>query len=258
MNEIITVQNVRGYIDDNGTAFINAEDAARGLGFTQVKKDRVPTSGDKPYEAVRWERVNGYLAEYNYPPVKAGDFIPENIFYLLAMKANNEAAKTFQLKIANEILPTLRKTGTYSLKPIAQTPCANVVSDVVATAQLIQNNFAVKRGIALAHAIDLVSVNSNFNVDNLKQLLPPADHDTGYLNSTQIGEKLGLGSGRAAALKANSLLKDAAFQFKQGKDWRLTDEGSAFGEEMPYSKNGHSGYQIRWNQNIIAALNELH
>lgn len=40
-------------------------------------------------------------------------FIPENIFYLLAMKASNEAAKTFQLKIANEILPTIRKHGMY-------------------------------------------------------------------------------------------------------------------------------------------------
>ena len=36
-NEIQVTQSVRAYIDDNGPAYINAEDAARGLGFTQEK-----------------------------------------------------------------------------------------------------------------------------------------------------------------------------------------------------------------------------
>lgn len=60
--DIMTIQGVRGYIDAFGTIHLNAEDVARGLGFTEVKKDRVATSGDKPYEAVRWARVNGYQA----------------------------------------------------------------------------------------------------------------------------------------------------------------------------------------------------
>lgn len=61
---------------------VNAEDVSRGLGFTQIA-----ASGN---EVVRWERVNKYLSEFNFIPtsghaVKAGDFIPENIFYRLAM-----------------------------------------------------------------------------------------------------------------------------------------------------------------------------
>ena len=93
---------------ENGMIYLNIEDVARGLGFTQ-KKNGV--------EYVKWERVNSYLAEYNFSPLVGNGentrFIPENIFYLLAMKASNEAAKTFQLKIANEILPTIRKHGMY-------------------------------------------------------------------------------------------------------------------------------------------------
>ena len=30
MNNIITIENVRGFIDENGTAMFNAEDVARG------------------------------------------------------------------------------------------------------------------------------------------------------------------------------------------------------------------------------------
>ena len=86
--EIITVQNVRGYIDATGTAHLNAEDVARGLGFVMVRKERVTASGDN-YEAVRWERVNGYLRDLDClgeddADIKAGDYIPENWFYLAA------------------------------------------------------------------------------------------------------------------------------------------------------------------------------
>ena len=113
---VVEIQGVRCYIDKLGAAWINAEDAARGLGFVDVhlKKD-FATSGEK-YETVRWARVNDYLREFGYDKeVGKDDFIPESIFYLLAMKANNEAAKNFQRKIAFEIMPSLRKYGYYAL-----------------------------------------------------------------------------------------------------------------------------------------------
>ena len=34
---IVTVSNVHAYLDTDGTAWLNAEDVARGLGFTQTK-----------------------------------------------------------------------------------------------------------------------------------------------------------------------------------------------------------------------------
>ena len=42
-----------------------------------------------------------------------GDYIPENIFYRLAMKAKNETAERFQAMIADEVVPAIRKTGGY-------------------------------------------------------------------------------------------------------------------------------------------------
>ena len=35
MNKILTINNVRAYIDGNGVAQLNLEDCARGLGFTE-------------------------------------------------------------------------------------------------------------------------------------------------------------------------------------------------------------------------------
>lgn len=53
--------------------------------------------------------------------VEIPKYIPENIFYRLAMKAKNETAEKFQAKVADEILPAIRKTGTYSLPKMTQT-----------------------------------------------------------------------------------------------------------------------------------------
>ena len=106
MNNILTIRNVRGYLDKKGTAHLNIEDVSRGLGFTQTKNET---------EYIRWERVNGYLGDMGFPQLVGKEFIPENVFYRLAMKGENESAIAFQNMIADEILPTIRKTGTYSV-----------------------------------------------------------------------------------------------------------------------------------------------
>ena len=81
--------------EQDGTACLNLDAVARGLGFTQVKNG---------VEYVRWERVNGYLAELGFCPLLGKDsYIPENIFYRLAMKAKNDTAEKFQAWIADEI-----------------------------------------------------------------------------------------------------------------------------------------------------------
>ena len=111
MSDIIKISGVRGYVDENGMAWLNAEDVARGFGFTQVKSDK---------EYVRWETINGYLDSFGFSQqVGKDDFIPENMVYRLGFKASNEVAQGFQAKLADEILPTIRKTGSYTAKPMS-------------------------------------------------------------------------------------------------------------------------------------------
>lgn len=104
MNEIMNIGGVDCYEKD-GTAYLKLEAVARGLGFTQEKNG---------VEYVKWERVNTYLKELEFSPeVGKEGFIPENIFYRLAMKAKNETAEKFQALVADEIIPSIRKHGAY-------------------------------------------------------------------------------------------------------------------------------------------------
>lgn len=110
--QILTIDGVSCYEED-GTAYLKLEDVARGLGFTTIA-----ASGN---EVIRWNTVHRYLNNLGVATSCNGatykemcpDFIPENIFYRLAMKAKNEVAEKFQAKVADEIIPSIRKHGAY-------------------------------------------------------------------------------------------------------------------------------------------------
>ena len=108
MNEIMNICGVDCYEKD-GTAYLKLESVARGLGFTKTE-----TKKGFQYTTIRWDRVFGFLEEFGFDH-KWGkdDFIPENIFYRLAMKAKNAVAEAFQAKIADEVIPSIRKHGGY-------------------------------------------------------------------------------------------------------------------------------------------------
>lgn len=106
MNEL-KIKKISGVdcYEKDGVAYLKLENVARGLGFT-----RIAASGN---EVVRWERIEKYLEDLGVPTCGHDDFIPENIFYRLAMKAKNETAEKFQAKVADEIIPSIRRTGGY-------------------------------------------------------------------------------------------------------------------------------------------------
>lgn len=114
MTQLVTIHGVRGYIDDKGMAHLNLEDVARGLGFTDNSKNM---------EYVRWNTVKAYLVGFGFSQEVAKDtFITENIFYRLAMKAKNAAAEEFQAKVADDILPSIRRTGMYATSELLDNP----------------------------------------------------------------------------------------------------------------------------------------
>jgi len=106
--QTINIDGIECYEKD-GIVYLKLEAVARGLGFTQTQ-----VKNGKEYVSVRWETVFRYLDEIGFPnKLGKDDFIPENVFYRLAMKAKNETAERFQAKIADEVVPSIRKHGAY-------------------------------------------------------------------------------------------------------------------------------------------------
>ena len=108
MNEIINIQGIECY-EKAGTAYLKLDTVARGLEFVQTQN-----KNGTEYTSIRWETVFRYLEDIGFPnKLGKDDFIPENVFYRLAMKAKNETAERFQAFIADDVIPSIRRHGVY-------------------------------------------------------------------------------------------------------------------------------------------------
>lgn len=107
MNEVKVFDNLK-VKEENGQILFDAETAAIKIGISLNKKG---------VEYVRWERVRKYL---NSPQVEKGDFITEQQLYKLAIKAESAQAEKFQDWVTSEVLPAIRKTGSYTAKPMSE------------------------------------------------------------------------------------------------------------------------------------------
>lgn len=139
--QILNIDGVECYEKD-GTAYLKLETVARGLGFTETKNGK---------EYVMWRRVDWYLSELGFgTSAERPDFIPENIFYRLAMKAKNEVAEKFQAKVADEIIPSIRKTGGYGFKPLTTEQMMRIqlemIDDVSGRVTKLENTMNIDYG----------------------------------------------------------------------------------------------------------------
>lgn len=106
--------SVRTILNPDGSVSMNAEDTAVGFGWTRIKHGK---------EYVKWDRLNSYIKDIGFSPqVGKNDFIPETLFYLLGMKASNDKAKEFQMWLAKDVIPSIRKHGAF----IADSPNVDI------------------------------------------------------------------------------------------------------------------------------------
>ena len=203
----------------DGEVYFNAEQAAIGLGISQIAK-----SGNV---VVRWERINKYLSSPQVgmasPQVSKGDFITEPQFYKLAIKANNSVAEKFQDWVTEEVLPSIRKHGAY----LTEQKIDEVLDDPDTIIKL-----ATKLKEERAKTKQLQTENT--------EMKPKADfYDSmystdGLTNISVIADSYGY-----TGVEFNKLLYKLGVQYKQGKMWTLYAEYKGKG----YTQNvsGHKG-----------------
>lgn len=176
--------------------------------------------------------------------------------YGLVLGSRKPEAKRFKRWVTHEVLPAIRKTGTYSM-PRVQPALPALTQDCVSAILLIGDAVAkvpgVKAGIAMAATLTCIHENTGLAVETLRRTLPAANEPICTLNATQLGKLL-----NRSAKATNQLLAAHGFQFRNERDeWELTEAGEAWAEAMPYSRNGHSGYQILWNPAVAEQLKEV-
>lgn len=195
--EIINIEGVECYEKD-GVAYLKLETVARGLGFTEAKNGK---------EYVMWRRVDGYLTELGFgTSAERPEYIPENIFYRLAMKAKNETAERFQAKVADEIIPSIRKHGIYATDNVIDQILDNPDFGIELLTRLKEER-AARVEAERKNAI-LMHVNKTYTM-------------------TEIAKELGMRS----AIQLNKLLAEKRIQYQVNGTWVMYSHYSDLGYE---------------------------
>lgn len=243
MNEIMNINGMECYEQD-GTAYLKLETVARGLGFTTTQN-----VGGTEYINVRWKRVEEYLEEIGFATSgKRPDFIPENIFYRLAMKAKNETAEKFQALVADEIIPSIRKTGGYhvserpeQIKLEAQKARAEamLLNAKNKTFQTIMSAVQDKNLSPIAiQVFGLKGLESVFGVD-VGNYLPQIEKT---YTATEIGEMFGISANKVGSLANKNGMKTEEY-------------GIVVMDKSKYSKKEVSSF--RYNEKAVERFREI-
>ena len=238
---------VRVQVDDLGLPWFNANDVCSALEFANPHKavaDHIDADDLTKREVIdtlgRPQRAN---------------FINESGLYALILGSTKDAAKRFKRWVTSEVLPAIRKTGAYSVPGAVAAlpaPTQDRVSAILLIGEAIAKVPGVKIGIAMAATLTCIQENTGLTVETLRRTLPAAADPICSLNATQLGKLLG-----RSAKGTNRLLADHGLQFRNDRDeWELTEAGEDWAEAMPYSRNGHSGYQILWNPAVAEQIRE--
>ena len=264
-NQVQVFCGVRGYLDDNNMAWLNAEDVAKGFGFTQKQ-----VKNGKTYESIRWVTLNSYLKEFGFPQqvgeeIGKDDFLPENMVYRLGFKANNETAQKFQALLADEILPTIRKTGSYTInKPKNKMQImADELEATLNMSEMMQKFFKMDESTAKIFALRTGLNGSYKAIDSktvdtfIKQLPASETNSVALLTATDLANELSSQLNKKISNRTvNQVLCDLGYQTRINKKWTLTDKANDYANQMPYQNddNGHLGFQIKWKNTILDVL----
>jgi prophage antirepressor-like protein len=248
MNQIVAFDfesnNVRVVMGEDGEPWFVAADVCAAMTISTEQTRRL----DDDEKGLRTVQTPGGQQEMVT--------INESGLYSLILTSRKAEAKRFKRWVTREVLPSIRKTGSYAAPgsvAALPAPTQDRVTAILLIGEAVAKVPGVKYGIAMAATLTCIHENTGLSVETMRRALPPACNEPlAAVNPTKLGEQIGL-----SARTVNLRLAALGYQERNDRDeWELTDAGRAWGEALPYSRNGHSGYQILWRPEVCELLKE--
>lgn len=191
--------------------------------------------------------------------------IPEADLYRLIMRSKLESAERFQDWVCEEVLPAIRKTGTYAASMSYRAATKNlpsrskIASDLQANLK-IANFFGLEGNQALLSANKMTSNQySEFGVNPLLECGVDLINEKNqqYFTPTQLGKHI-----NTSANEINKNLTRAGFQeslrdHKNRLFYLVTDTGKDFCQIVDTGKTHNDGspvQQVKWSMEVIPKI----
>ena len=135
MNDLMVFEGTKvGVIEENGEPLFEIYSTGTALGHADIK---FLQAGEKHYP--RKERINRDLKNAEIMPcVRNGHkYITESQLYDLMLEMKTEKVKPFRKWVTSEVLPSIRKTGSYSVSATQTLELTNALMTAIASMEAI-------------------------------------------------------------------------------------------------------------------------
>ena len=229
--------SVRVIVQDGEPWFI-ASDVAKALGY------------ERPNDAVNThcKKVNKFSYGDSPRGAQPYNIIPESDVYRLIMRSNLPNAERFQDWVVEEVIPSIRKTGNYSMAP-ASAPGVRPLRDIAAIYEA-----AGIHGNQLALALDkFYKAESGMSALGAAGIELKEPKQNVHCNATQLGAMMGGVKARAV----NKRLAAAGLQESTPAGWRPTELGKHYSILLDTGKkmgNGAPVTQLKWYPTVLDVI----
>lgn len=214
---------------DDGKELFPATPIAEALGYSNPHK----AIADHCKNTVK-RRTNDSLGRR-----QEANYIPEGDVYRLIVRSNLPAAEKFEKWIFEEVLPSIRKTGSYSTKPELNVKALPSVNHAVS---LLHKTFKVAGGNPASLGNMVVSLYRGIGVPVPALEAKVEEH---LFDSEEIAAKIGIlsESGKPHSHATKAVIRDLGF---------TDDDGTI----STYERNGHSGTVVKYPPSVVDAVIE--
>jgi len=176
------------------------------------------------------------------------NIITESGVFALVLRSNKPEAKKFRKWVTGTVLPQIKRTGSFSIKP------EKLTRSIMSAAKMIFNAAGIKDN-QLALALDKIVVHyTGESMLAISGIALEAPTQNQLLNPTQIGKFFGKSS-----RFINQLLERLGFQVNIAGLWQPTEDGEVYAVMLDTNKRHSDGSpvrQLKWDSDILNILQE--
>ena len=232
---------VRTVTDDQGEVLFVGKDVCDALGYTNASK----AIGD---------HCKGVTIRYPLQTaggVQEARVLTEADVLRLIVNSKLPAAEAFERWVFEEVLPSIRKTGSYIQVKHAALP-SRAVPEFKALFELAQligcdtnaASISANQGTLAVTGLNLLAL---MGLNSL-----PSPEQAVFYTPTELGKQC---DPVKSAVKVNQVLEAAGLQHKPAGHWEPTDAGKAHSRVFDTGKRHNSGtpvQQVKWSQKVLA------
>lgn len=191
-------------------------------------------------------------------PNPRGEYVmPESDVYRLIVKSNKPEAERFEKWVFEEVLPTIRKTGSYSI-PHTTKP---TIRDERELQLLARDTMRTLKAFGIVGNAAVISTDNYCRTIAGRSLLEPlgathllADQRGRTYTPTELGKMC---NPPLSAVKFNLAIEQAGLQKRDMGEWMPTDKAAGLCEWLDTGKrhsNGTPVKQLKWFKTVLGQI----